>query len=121
LRREARGIHYDKAVAVRASAIPKITYFAMLPFSRIEEGDFVAEAAIEVRSAEQARGMAARMEDPERGAVAFSKTSDPQLGARQGAVIPGRYGDMPDDLAHLGLGQRTRPVTLMRRRGASGP
>ena len=43
--------------------------------------------------------MAARMEGPERGAVAFSKTGDPQLGEWDDAVILGRYGDVPDDLA----------------------
>jgi hypothetical protein len=79
--------------------MPEITYFAVLPFSRTEDGDFLAEATIEVRSAVEARAMAARMEGPERGAVAFSKTGDPQLGEWQDAVILGRYGDVPDDLA----------------------
>jgi hypothetical protein len=44
--------------------MPEITYCAVLPFSRTEDGDFLAEAAIEVRSAEQARAMAARMQGP---------------------------------------------------------
>jgi hypothetical protein len=82
-----------------APAIPVITYFAVLPFGRTEDGDLLAEAAIEVRRAAQARAMAARMEGPERGAVAFSKTGDPQLGEWDDAVILGRYGDVPDDLA----------------------
>jgi hypothetical protein len=60
--------------------MPEITYFAVALFSRTENGDFLAEAAIEVRSAEQAKAIAARMEGPEHGAVAFSKTGDPQLG-----------------------------------------
>jgi hypothetical protein len=34
----------------------------------------------------------------ERGAVALSKTGDPQLGEWQDAVILARYGDVPDDL-----------------------
>jgi hypothetical protein len=76
-----------------------LTYFAVLPFSRTEDGEFLAEAAIEVRSADQARAMAARMEGVERGAVAFSRTGDPQLGEWGDAVILGRYGDAPDDLA----------------------
>jgi hypothetical protein len=38
----------------------EIPYFAVLPFSRTEDGDFLAEAAIKVRSAAQARAMAAR-------------------------------------------------------------
>jgi hypothetical protein len=79
--------------------MPDITYFAVLPFSRTEDGDFLAEAAIEVRSAAQARSTASRMEGDGKGAVAFSKTGDPQLGEWQNAVILGRYGDVPDDLA----------------------
>jgi hypothetical protein len=38
------------------------------------------------------------MAAPERGAVAFSKAGDPQLGDWDDAVILGRYGDVPDDL-----------------------
>jgi hypothetical protein len=34
-----------------------------------------------------------------KGAVAFSKTGDPQLGEWEDAVILSRYGDVPDDLA----------------------
>jgi len=79
--------------------MPQITYFAVLPFSRTQDGAFLAEAAIEVRSADQAREMARQMEAPDRGAVAFSKTGDPQFGEWKDAVILGRYGDVPDDLA----------------------
>lgn len=53
--------------------MPRVTYFAVLPFSRDADGDFLAEAAIEARDAEQARAIAARMEGGEgKGAVAFS-------------------------------------------------
>jgi hypothetical protein len=79
--------------------MPRLTYFAVLPFSRDADGDFLAEAAIEVRSAEQARATASRMEGQGKGAVAFCKTGDPQLGGWDDAVILGRYGDVPDDLA----------------------
>jgi hypothetical protein len=61
--------------------MPVITYFVVVPFSRTEDGDFLAEAAIVVRSGEQARMTARRMIGSERGAIAFSKTGDPQLGA----------------------------------------
>ena len=37
----------------------EITYFAVLPFSRTEDGDFLAETAIEMRTAEQAKAIAA--------------------------------------------------------------
>jgi len=79
--------------------MPRITYFAALPFSRDADGDFIAEAAIEVRSAQQAKGTASRMAAAEGGAVAFAKTGDPQLGEWDDAIILGRYGDVPDDLA----------------------
>jgi hypothetical protein len=66
--------------------MPRLTYIAVLPFSRTEDGDFLAEAAIAVRSADQARAVASSMEGGEgKGAVAFSKTGDPQLGAWQDA------------------------------------
>jgi hypothetical protein len=78
--------------------MPKVTYFAVLPFSRDADGDFFAEAVIDVRSAAEARTTAARM-GVAGGAVAFSKTGDPQLGEWADAVILGRYGDVPDDLA----------------------
>jgi len=76
----------------------RITYFAVLPFSRTEEGDFLAEVAIEARSADQARSIASRMAGTERGAAALSKTGHPQLGDWEDAVILGSYGDVPDDI-----------------------
>ncbi len=76
-----------------------LTYFAVLPFSHSIDGDFIPEAAIEMRGAEQARATASRMVGEGRGAVAFSKTGDPATNEWQDAVILGRYGDLPDDLA----------------------
>ena len=73
--------------------------FRCAAFSRDADGDFIAEAAIEVRSAAQAKAIAARMAAAERGAVAFARTGDPQLGEWDDAIILGRYGDVPDDLA----------------------
>ncbi|SEE65992.1 hypothetical protein SAMN05519104_6937 [Rhizobiales bacterium GAS188] len=77
-----------------------ITFFAVLPFSRGVDGDFIVEAAIEMRSADQARATGSMMIGEGRGAVAFSKTGDPATNEWQDAVILGRYGDVPDDLAH---------------------
>jgi hypothetical protein len=81
------------------STMSRITYFAVLPFSRDADGDFLAEAAVDVRSVAEAKATATRMAVGDRGAVAFSKTGDPQLGEWEDAVILGRYGDVPDDLA----------------------
>jgi hypothetical protein len=41
--------------------MPKITYFAVLPFSRDADSDFLPEAAIDVPSATEARATAPRM------------------------------------------------------------
>jgi hypothetical protein len=71
----------------------RITYFAVLPFSRDANGDFLAEAAIDVRSAVEARATAASMAVADRGAVAFSKSGDPQLGEWDDAVILRRQPD----------------------------
>ena len=68
-------------------------------FARDANGDFIAEAAIEVRSADEARSTASRMEGQGKGAIAFARTGDPQLGEWDDAAILGRYGDVPDDLA----------------------
>jgi hypothetical protein len=59
-----------------------LTYFAVLPFSRTEDGDFLAEAPIEVRSAVEARATAARMAGIERGAVAFSAEPVPLVASK---------------------------------------
>jgi hypothetical protein len=80
---------------MHVAAMPRITYFAVVPFSRIGEG---CGGAIEVRCAEEARSIASRIEGPDQGAVAFSKTGDPQPGEWEDAVILSRYGDVPDDL-----------------------
>ena len=79
--------------------MPHLTYFAVIPFARDANGDFLAEAAIEVRSADEARSAASRMEGQGKGAIAFARTGDPQLGEWDDAVILGRYGDVPNDLA----------------------
>jgi hypothetical protein len=39
----------------------RITYFAVLPLSRDADGDFLAEAAIDVRSAAEPRATAVRV------------------------------------------------------------
>jgi hypothetical protein len=90
--------------------MPEITYFAVLPFSRTEDGDFLAEAAIEVRSAEQARAAASRMAGVERGAVAFSKTGDPQLGGERRGH-PRALWRRAERSRVLHVGEARRPVS----------
>jgi hypothetical protein len=55
--------------------MPQVTYYAVLPFSRTEDGDFLAEAAIEVRSSSRAKSTASRMEGEGKGAVVWVPVS----------------------------------------------
>jgi hypothetical protein len=79
----------------------KITYYVVLPFMRNDDGDLVAGEPIEAQSSSSAKSRAAAAIGKYAGAVAFSRTGDPQLGDFDDAVVLGRYGDTPDD---VGLG-----------------
>jgi len=77
--------------------LPRSPFSPCCPFSRDADGDFIVEASIEVRGAEQARATAASMAAADQGAIAFAKTGDPQEG--EDVIVLGRYGDVRDDLA----------------------
>ncbi len=81
-----------------------VTYFVVLPFFRTSEGDLVADEAIEAPSANAARGQAERVARAKGGAVAFSRTGDPALGEFEDAILPGRYGEVPEDIAEFTRG-----------------
>jgi hypothetical protein len=74
-----------------------ITYFFALAFSRTEEGEARAEAAIKALDEEHAISMAARLGSGGRGAVALAKTDVLPVTAGQGLEILARFGEVPDD------------------------
>jgi hypothetical protein len=74
-----------------------ITYFFALAFSRTEEGEARAEAAIKALDEEHAISMAARLGSDGRGAVALAKTDVLPVTAGQGLEILARFGEVPDD------------------------
>ncbi len=78
-----------------------LTYFVVLPLVRDQEGDLVAEAGLEAPSAPAALRRAQSLADRKAGALAFSRTGDPDLGEFEDAIILGRFGDTPADLASL--------------------
>ena len=78
-----------------------LTYYVVLPFFRTADGDLIADEPIEVPNAGVARRQAQRVARSKGGAVAFSRTGDPQLGEFSDAVILARYGETPDDLAEF--------------------
>ncbi len=77
-----------------------VTYYVVLPFSRAE-GDLVVGEAMEMPNEGAARRRAEATAAAKGGAVAFSRTGNPALGEFQDAVILGRYGDVPADLAEF--------------------
>lgn len=76
-----------------------VTYFVVLPFIRDEDGELVAEEGVEAPNAFSAQRRAQAILGKKVGAVAFSRTGDPAIGEFEDAVILGRYGETPNDLA----------------------
>ncbi|MDQ0392666.1 hypothetical protein [Labrys monachus] len=77
----------------------KVTYYAVLPFIRNDEGDLVSGEAAEAPSAGAAKSRAAAAIGKYAGAIAFSRAGDPSLGDFEDAVVLARYGETPDDVA----------------------
>ncbi|SDR63919.1 hypothetical protein SAMN05519103_09182 [Rhizobiales bacterium GAS113] len=95
-----------------------IIYFLVLAFSRTEEHEFRAEAAIKALSKEHARSAAAHLADYGRGTVAFSIAGEPSTAKWEDPEIIARFGDLPDDCAlHQELG-RVWPAQRSERNGA---
>lgn len=72
----------------------------MLPFVRERDsGELIAEQGQEAPSEHAAMTRARAMIGRKAGAIAFRRTGNPALGDFEDAVILGRYGETPDDLA----------------------
>ncbi len=78
-----------------------LTYFVVLPLVRSEGGGLVAEAGSTAPSAPAALWRAQMIARQKAGVLAFSRTGNPDLGEFEDAVILGRFGDTPVDLASL--------------------
>jgi hypothetical protein len=78
-----------------------VTYFVALPFGRDDEGNLCAGEAVEAPSELIARSRAARLATGNEGAVAFSRTGDPDIGEFAEAVVLVRYGNVPSDVEAL--------------------
>ncbi|WP_216073700.1 hypothetical protein, partial [Acinetobacter baumannii] len=75
----------------------KATYYVMQPY-RLIDGEIVPGEPIERRSADAARA-AARLAvtSEDRGAIAFCRSGDPDLGAFDEAEILLKVGIVPDE------------------------
>lgn len=75
-----------------------ITYYAVLPFVRDEDGQLCPDEAVECQFAAVAAARARAMAATKAGAVAFSRTGDPDIGHYADAVVILRVGDVPTRL-----------------------
>ena len=75
-----------------------ITYYVAMAFRRDEEGELVALEAVESRSSSSAVSRARSLAAKEAGAVAFSRTGDPDIGEFAEAVVLYREGEVPDEI-----------------------
>lgn len=81
--------------------MPAITYHVVIAFARDDDGTLVAEQAIEAPSASSAIRRAEVVAQTKGGAVAFTRTGDPDTGEFTDAFVLGKFGDVPDDLSEL--------------------
>lgn len=75
-----------------------VTYYAVLPFVRDEEGNLCPDEAVECQSPGGAASRARALALSKAGAVAFSRTGDPETGDWADAVVLTRVGATPTDL-----------------------
>lgn len=81
------------------AGMASVTYHVVLPFIRNADGELIAEEAAEAPSAHSAVSRARAAAERKAGAIAFTRTGDPELGEFEDAVILAKFGDVPDDLA----------------------
>ena len=75
-----------------------VTYYVAMGFERSEEGDLVAMDPMESQSSTQAVSRARVLAVTKAGAVAFSRTGDPDIGEFADAVVLFKAGEVPDEL-----------------------
>jgi hypothetical protein len=80
-----------------------ITYYVALPFLRADDGSAVPGAAIECPNAASAILQAEILSQAAGniGAIAFSRTGDPDVGKFEDAVVLKTFGDLSVDLTML--------------------
>ena len=71
-----------------------ITYHVVVPFGRSEDGDLVPLEPMEAPNGESARRRAQAAAAKHAGAIAFSRTGDPDSGDFSDATILATYGEV---------------------------
>jgi hypothetical protein len=75
-----------------------VTYYVAMAFEKSEEGDLIALDPMESQSSTQAISRARSLATSKAGAVAFSRTGDPDIGEFADAVVLFKTGEVPDEL-----------------------
>ena len=75
-----------------------VTYYVAMGFERDEAGELVAMDPSEATTAAVAVARARSLAATKAGAVAFSRTGDPELGDFADAVVLFSAGDLPEDV-----------------------
>jgi hypothetical protein len=74
-----------------------VTYYVAMGFARDEEGELVALEPMESQTSTAAVARARSLAATKAGAIAFSRTGDPDVGEFADAVVLFRAGEVPDD------------------------
>jgi hypothetical protein len=82
----------------KAAGVASVIYYVALPFARIDAGLATGEAVeCPHGAAAVRRAQALASNKVYAGAVAFSRSGDPNLGEFEDAVILKTFGEVPDD------------------------
>ena len=74
-----------------------ITYYVAMGFERDEEGELIALDPMEAGTPSIAISRARSLAASKAGAIAFSRTGDPDVGEFQDAVVLFKAGEVPED------------------------
>ncbi len=75
-----------------------VTYYVAMGFERDPEGELAAMDPAECQSSSQAISRARSLAASKAGAVAFSRTGDPNIGEFTDAVVLFSAGEVPDEI-----------------------
>lgn len=76
----------------------KRTYYVVQPYERSKKGRLMAGTPVNSQGPEQAKRLAERLAQRKAGAIAFSRSGDPEAGEFDDAVVLGVFGTVPDDV-----------------------
>jgi hypothetical protein len=75
-----------------------VTYYVAIGFRRDEEGELVALEPQESQTSSAAVSRARAIATKEAGAIAFSRSGDPDVGEFKDAVVLWQGGDVPEEI-----------------------